>query len=269
MAILSFSTISYSMLSFLIASFQSYQYAHSVTLGSSYLEIIEQIGDWALHSELFTQFGWSLISTPSNAEITQSSLAITMAATLALVSLGNFYALSKAQLLAYLLLAQILPTSFALTLIFIHALLLYPNATSDAWEDFMALWVNDEPQVALMWKPIGVVWAYWEWLKYVPCSLNSEHLLAQVGAARAFLAFAWALDLELSAVALVGAGTIVLVMGLSEGGWAIMTSGGLKEANWAVKALGFDALILELVMWCGSFVLASRRYEPKGKTKNQ
>ena len=125
-SIASFATLSFNMLSFLIASFQDYDYRdHS-------MNILLQIWDWTLHSTLFTDFAWELVDSPRALLATQWGLAITVIGTIMLGTLmrmihGECTKQKVPQISAvwYIVLAQILPVSFAVSLALIDLFLIH------------------------------------------------------------------------------------------------------------------------------------------------
>lgn len=131
---LSFATLSYHMLMFLITHYQSfYSSAHTNALPDSPALTLQKLKTWLLSSTLFQDFASALVSTPSNSLITQCAIQATW--------FWNLWIAQKArqrrtipdtQMRKFILLSQILPISFTATLFIMQLHLDSPDIRVDS-----------------------------------------------------------------------------------------------------------------------------------------
>ena len=182
-AVTSFAILSYNMLSFLIASFQSYHEMRATSDLSAIADLPARIWDWMYHSELFASFAWSLVR-PAFWPTVESRLTYVMAATAYIATHRIDYDFS---FVPYLALAQILPVSFSICLLHVEVLLAKPD------EFFKWKRTSDPGRRATVTPAlssitnVAVSQAYLFLVAYVPCSVSTPQLLAQVLTSRALL----------------------------------------------------------------------------------
>jgi hypothetical protein len=156
----------------------------------------------------------------------------------------------------YLLLGQILPTSYSVALVRLAAVLQKlassPATAATTHSPASQAAVHPIHKRTSTWSAlrdvgsgavfIGVAIAgYGAFVTFIPCALSSTQLLVQVLAARALLSSVYTLDIRNT--------RMVGYMAATFGAWVVWTSWedlvrGLPEAGWAVRALIFDCVWL-------------------------
>jgi len=249
-ASLSFAVLSYTMLSFLIASYQEWCHDRNVIVSTlSTIDLISSIWHWTISSTLFLDFARSLCSTQANYYWVMQALLGTMITNITMSSAGQRYAVPNLQY--YFLIGQILPISFAANLFSVATVIAQSRPKSEIDER--------RAKTAACWLPtptlIPILIAYRLILELLPRRASSANFIMLVGATRLLLYLTslvrfpanWAFEKQyerahlastLGSVAVLGSASLLAAVGsfdisLSHAG-----------ENPAVAALGIDYMML-------------------------
>lgn len=162
MAIISFSTLSYNMIMFLVSSFQHWDIRNAAAVDS--LDLAPRIWIWVTTSSLFSEFALGLFDNDIGFKIVFCSLLGTASGFIMMATQGQRLRVPRIWL--YFVLAQILPTSFVICLFRIAMLLQPPPVWLKAQRRTIVeaqvnarrrmLSVDNMPLVALVTSPWGL-----------------------------------------------------------------------------------------------------------------
>lgn len=261
LSLLSFCVLSYNMLSFLIHSYLTWSKMHS-GVGES---LLQSIWTWMTRSTLFFAFGRELVSSQQSLRWTKVALSASMA--------SNFYMSSLSQLLQipdmmfYIVVGQILPTSFSVNLFFVAVLLRSQQARKDTSQNDGKKAQNNMSftSVLLDELPLACSCLYALYLSFLACSIDQLQFISYIVAARILLAIPFLSRLDLASDRCLVQTTVIT--------FALMTWYGddvrdlfvseEMELKYAVKALGLDYLVLSasILVWVLlASLLSSRRH---------
>jgi len=249
-ASLSFVVLSYTMLSFLIASYQEWCHDRHVLVSTlSPSGIISSIWNWTISSTLFLDFARSLCSTPAGHYWVMQALLGTMIINITMSSAGQRYAVPDLQY--YFLIGQILPISFAANLFCIAKVIAAssPKSKVDERRDKTANRLL--PTTTL----IPILIAYRLMLELLPRTTSSSNLILLIGATRLLLYLTslvrfpttWGFEEQYERAHLASTtgcvAVLVIARSFSEAG---SFDGSLRHVleNPAVAALGVDYMLL-------------------------
>jgi len=249
-ASLSFVVLSYTMLSFLIASYQEWCYDRRIEISTlTTVDLTSSVWRWTISSTLFLDFARSLCSTQAGYYWVMQALLGTMITNITISSAGQRYAVPN--LRYYFLIGQILPISFAANLFCVATVIAASSPKSEIDERRATIAPRLLPTTVLI--PVLIV--YRLMLELLPRRASSSDFIFLVGITRLLLYLnslvrfpaTWALDNQYERAHLVSTFGCLAALGiaklLSE---AESFDASLRHAREtpAVAALGVDYILL-------------------------
>ncbi|KAJ8108797.1 hypothetical protein OPT61_g7917 [Boeremia exigua] len=128
LALISFTSISWHMLGFLITSFLDWNGSSTRNiLAALSSDVLDKLKRWMMETTLFNDFAIQLVADGESAVWTQLSILATWGWNLWLGQKGRQYGLSSKTMILFIILGQTLPISFTVTLFIIQLHLLAPD----------------------------------------------------------------------------------------------------------------------------------------------
>ncbi|KAF3042691.1 hypothetical protein E8E12_007677 [Didymella heteroderae] len=241
LALISFTSISWHMLGFLITSFLDWSDSGTrnvfAVLGSN---ASNQLKRWMLETSLFSDFAVQLVADGESAVWTQFAILATWGWNLVLASKGRQYNFTSSLMVPFIILGQNLPISFTAALFIVQLHLSAPDVNPNAGKDEKDKTQHVQPKQI----PVASL--------MLPTVILNAILLAQPSL-RGHPGFSYLLLVERLLLVLPHTGLLKITSADMQRSAAI--SGGFVVANWAMmrKAINIRDVLAALV-WQGQAV---------------